>query len=111
MFGGIRMVTKKDRRKSGYVTPNLTISKKELEKYNLVVMPFWDDWCDWRDGFRDWYNDFKLIKKLHWKTRGYYHNEMWEKRMQMNKKQKRLIKRRTRRKEARLVSSFISNQS
>ncbi len=43
---------------------------------------------------RNWFNDFKLIKKIPWRTSNRYPLEMWEKRMQMNKKQKRLLKRR-----------------
>jgi len=88
------MVSKKDRRNSGYVTPNLTISKKELIENDLFLNPFYDDWCDWRDGMRDWFRDFKLIKRIPWKTSGFYNLKMWKKRMQMNKKQKRLLNRR-----------------
>ena len=51
------------KRKSGYITPDLTISKKDLIKNDLFVNPFYDDWIDWRDGMRDWYSDFKKIKE------------------------------------------------
>ena len=88
------MISKRVRRKSGYVTPNLTVSKKELIQYDLFVTPIYDDWCDWRDGTRDWFRDFKLIKKIPWRTSGSYNKEIWEKRMKMNQKQKRLLKRR-----------------
>ena len=38
------MVQKRWKRKSGYVTPNLTIPKKELIKNDLFVNQFYDDW-------------------------------------------------------------------
>lgn len=88
-FGGNPMISKKDRRKSGYVTPNLTVSQKDLVKYNLFVNPFYSDWDDHRDGFRDWYGDYKLIKNIPFKS---WRFELWEKRKHMNKKQKKLLK-------------------
>jgi len=84
------MVTRKDRRHSGYVTPQATISKKELIKNNLFIDDFYDDWQDYRDGFRDWFRDFKKIKNIKdkkWSPRV-------EKRIRMNKKQKKLLLRR-----------------
>lgn len=88
------MVTKKDRRKSGYITPDLTISKKDLIKYDLFVDPFYDDWRDYRDGFRDFISDFKKIKRT-CRTRGkYLCEEVLKKRIRMNLKQKKLLKRR-----------------
>ncbi len=84
------MVTKKDRRHSGYVTPQATISKEELIKNDLFIDDFYDDWEDYRDGFRDWFRDFKKIKNIK--------DKKWspciEKRIQMNKKQKKLLLRR-----------------
>ncbi len=84
------MATKKDRRHSGRVTPRATISQKDLIKNNLFIDEFYDDWQDYRDGFRDWFRDFKMIKKAN--------NRQWhrlfEKRMRMNNKQKKLLQRR-----------------
>jgi len=86
------MVTKKDRRHSGYVTPNPAIPVKDLMKYDLFLTPFYDDWENYRDGLRDWYGDFKLIKDTgHIKC---YCTELHEKRRCMNLKQKKLIERR-----------------
>ena len=65
VFGGIPMKTKKVRRHSGYYTPNLTVSKKELVENDLFVGMYYDDWIDYRDGQRDVYSDFKKIKKQH----------------------------------------------
>lgn len=87
------MVTKKDRRKSGYVTPNATIPKKELVKYDLFINPFYDEWCNYRDCFRDWFSDFKTIKKIN-RSILFFNEELYEKRIKMNLKQKKLLKRR-----------------
>lgn len=86
------------KRKSGYVTPNLTISKKDLIKNNLFINPFYDDWIDWRDGFRDWYKDFKKIKKVENKKVSFYSDELYEKRIKMNNKQRKLVIRRKKQK-------------
>lgn len=83
------MVTKKDRRKSGYVTPKATISKKDLMKYDLSISPEYNDWQDYRDSFRDWNSNFKTIKKVNPSVK-FYNKEMYNKRIRMNKKQKKL---------------------
>ena len=91
------MVTKKDRRHSGYVSPRATISFKDLEKYGLFINDFYDDWTDYRDGFRNWFEDYKLIKKI--KIGQFsYNSELVIKRLKMNKKQKILLRRRKLRK-------------
>lgn len=86
------MVTRKDRRSSGYVTPYPTVSKKNIIKYDFFLNPFYDEWCDYRDGLRDWFKDFKKIKKIH--RRKCFNEELVEKRIRMNLKQKNLLKRR-----------------
>ena len=88
------MVTKKDRRHSGYVTPKATVSKKDIIKYDLFINDFYDDWEDYRDGFRDWFRDFKQIKKVFPRQTRYLREEVIEKRIKMNLKQKRLVRRR-----------------
>ncbi|MBI4145450.1 hypothetical protein HY493_04575 [Candidatus Woesearchaeota archaeon] len=93
------MVTKKDRRHSGYVTPDAMISKKELERNHLVVEPFYDDWSDYRDGARDWSRDFKKIKKFNYAVKRSLYGHLAEKRMRMNKKQSRLLRIRKARKD------------
>ena len=87
------MVNKKVRRKNGYVTPRLTISKKDLLEEDLFLNPHYSDWDDWRDGFREWFKDFKQIKKIN-PRRKLFLEELYEKRVRMNKKQKKLLKRR-----------------
>lgn len=85
------MVTSKDRRKNGYCTPLATVSKKGIIENDLFINPFYDDWDDYRDGFRDWFRDFKKIKKIDC-SYGKYYDEIYYKRMRMNKKQKRLLR-------------------
>jgi len=88
------MTTKKDRRHDGYVTPRATIPKKLLIKYHLFIDEFYDDWQDYRDSMRNWFGDFKKIKRIPVKQTRYTDNETVLKRLQMNKKQMRLAKRR-----------------
>lgn len=90
VFGGSFMVTRKDRRHSGYVTPRAMISKKDLIGNDLFIDDFYDDWEDYRDGFRDWFRDLKKIK--HVKDKEW--NHLFEKRICMNQKQKLLLQRR-----------------
>ncbi|MGV8172043.1 MAG: hypothetical protein ACP5OA_05100 [Candidatus Woesearchaeota archaeon] len=82
------MYTKKDRRHRGYVSPIGTVSKKDLIKYDLFINDFYDDWEDRRDGFRDWYRDFKMIKNIQKRA----DDESVNKRLRMNKKQEKLLK-------------------
>lgn len=84
------MVTKKDRRHSGYVMPQATIPKKALIENNFFIDVFYDDWQDYRDGFRDWFRDFKKIKNI----KGKQWSHLFEKRVRMNEKQKKLLQRR-----------------
>ena len=88
------MVTRKDRRHSGYVTPAPTVSKKDLIKYGLFINPFYDDWDNYRDGFRDFISDSKKIKKVQRARGKYLCEEVLKKRIRMNLKQKKLLKRR-----------------
>ena len=83
------MVTKKDRRHSGYKTPRATVPIKKLEENHLFLDDIYDEWDNYRDGFRDWFRDFKKIKRLtsRWKNDG-----LVDKRKAMNKKQKLLLK-------------------
>lgn len=88
------MATQKDRRQNGYISPKATISKKDLLENDLFIIPIYDDWKDYRDGVRDWFRDFKKIKKIHFKRRRYFCIDFFEKRIRMNLKQKKLLKRR-----------------
>ena len=89
------MLTEKDRRKSGHYTPRLTISWKAVIENDLFIDDFYNEWDNYRDGYRDWFRDFKKIKKL---NPGFSDYCMYAKRMRMNAKQKRLLKRRKARK-------------
>lgn len=89
------MRTAKARRHSGYVNPHCTIRlpKEDLITNCLEPQPYYSDWDDHRDGFRDWSRDGKKIKKtLH---------KVWnpKKRKKLNDKQKLLLKRRKAKKE------------
>lgn len=95
------MVTGRDRKHSGYVTPRATMHKKDLIDNGLFLNPQYDDWLDYRDGFRDWFRDFKkirIIKDKQWST-------MLEKRIRMNQKQDKLLRRRRARKHRTLEKS------
>ena len=51
------MVSKKGRRRSGWRTPR--ISSKEMKFSEMsanaeLPLPMYDDWCNYRDGMRDW---------------------------------------------------------
>lgn len=85
---------KRWKRKSGYVTPDLTVCKKDLVEYDLFINEFYDDWSDYRDGFRDFINDFKKIKEVNKSRNKYLGEEVIQKRINMNLKQKKLLKRR-----------------
>jgi hypothetical protein len=95
--GGNPMISKKKRRKSGYSTPALVISKKNLVKHDLFVDAVYDEWTNYRDGFRDWFRDWKKIKNIPRNKCGGFPGWVG-KRIRMNKKQKKLLKRRCARK-------------
>ncbi len=88
------MVQQRWKRKSGYVTPRATISSKEIFLNDLSIDQFYDDWEDWRDGFRDWFRDYKTIKRVN-QTKGMFLvSDVFEKRKKMNEKQGKLLLRR-----------------
>lgn len=88
------MVSRKRRRHSGRVTPRSDVPKKLLKKHNLFIDPFYNEWANYRDGFRDWIRDFKLIKDIKLKRSTYFNEDLVRKRILMNKKQQRLLIRR-----------------
>ncbi|MFT4249792.1 MAG: hypothetical protein ACMXYD_00300 [Candidatus Woesearchaeota archaeon] len=81
------MVTKKDRRRNGYVTPQQTIPTHQLTNY--FITPTYSDWDDYRDGLRDSFGDNTLLKHTE-------HKELQgcDTRAKMNAKLQRLIQRR-----------------
>lgn len=100
------MARKRWKRKSGYFAPQPTISFKEIFREEFFINPIYDDWIDYRDGMRDWYDDFKLIKRIH-RNKNIYHPELVDKRIQMNLKQKKLVQRRKARKIVLNLSYFF----
>lgn len=104
------MVTQKDRRKSGYYTPWAAISKKSLIENDLFIDSFYDDWDNYRDGFRDWFRDFKKIKKVDIGYRN-FNDKLYDKRLRMNMKQKRLLQIRKARKSRDEIKTYSPNIS
>ncbi len=84
------MATQKDRRQNGYITPRATVSKNGLIENDLFITPFYDDWEDYRDGFREWFRDFKKIKKPS-KRHSFFNSALYEKRLHMNVEQNKLL--------------------
>lgn len=79
------VISKKNRKHSGWQYPDCTLRTKKIEIINdcLDPQPYWDDWNDYRDGQRDWYSDRKKIKYTPLKC---CLRTMW------NNKNKRLLK-------------------
>ncbi len=78
---------KRWKRKSGYISPSVTIPHKELIAQDLFITPYYSDWQDWRDGMRHWFTDNKLIKNISFRLKGI---SGYEGRIRMNRKQKKL---------------------
>ena len=58
------MINKKTRRHSGRITPNINflgMTKKEIIENCLEPQEYWNDWKDYRDGFR-MNKDRKLLR-------------------------------------------------
>ena len=109
-----RPISKKDRRHNGWVYPNSTLRcpKQYIIDNCLEPEPYWNDWGEYRDGFRDWRGDWKKIKKVESSLCHYPDEDLTEreevllkllgiekfiddtciKRRQMNIKQRRLLK-------------------
>ena len=89
------------RRKTGYMTPHPTIkgSKKEIINECLEPKPFYNDWINYRDGWRNPFDNSKKRKKYsYWMCNR-------ENVRKYNNKIKRLSKRRTQKKCRRIFSS------
>lgn len=57
----------KDRRRSGWVTPGLTVPKPVAREEHLDNnLDFWDDWNDHRDGLRGSPDKTLLRPENHW---------------------------------------------
>ena len=86
--------SKKDKKRKGHQEANLTITRKEALKNSLEPISYWDNWCDWRDGMRDWYGDRTRFHKITYRYATYDIKEN-------NKKLKLLLQRRKLRKHSR----------
>ena len=60
------MITKKVRRHSGRVYPRTTMDMKKEDMLNECLEPqdYYDNWFDYRDGYRDFLNDGTKKKKM-----------------------------------------------
>ena len=86
------MLNEKLRRHSGRVTPRFKGKKELLIEFGLEPQSYWDDWIDYRDGFRGC-NDRKMLRNEYMFGALYFNVKRW------NKKIKLLIKRRIARKQ------------
>ena len=88
------------------INKQIPISKKSLIENDLFIDSFYDEWSNYRDGFRDWFRDFKKIKKIDIAYRK-FNDQLYNKRLRMNMKQKRLSKIRKTRKS--MLDNSIKN--
>lgn len=80
-------ITKKLRRHSGRIIPRFKGRKEILIEQGLEPQPYWDDWRDYKDGFRGC-NDRKMLRSRHMFGAEYFDVDKW------NKKLKLIIQRR-----------------
>jgi len=89
-------LSKKTRRHGGWIYPDSTIKAPQQEIIDncLEPQPYWDNWFERRDGQRNMYSDHKKILKMS-KHQLLHDDCLWcKKKLQMNIKQKKLLKRR-----------------
>lgn len=89
-------MSKRWKRKSGWVYPDVCIeaSKKYIIENCLEPQKFYNDWVDWRDGFRDIFKDGKLIRKINYHYCRWCNNESYLLRKELNIRNKMLVRRR-----------------
>ncbi len=96
---------KKSKRNDGWVTPICTltgpndkfdkVTKRYIIDNVLEPQPYYDNWAESRDGQRDKWNDYSKLKRLKPQQYcSYYSCDSCIERIHMNKKIKRLEKRR-----------------
>ncbi len=93
-------LTKKLRRHSGRIFPRCSIRNELLNEEGLEPQPYWDNWRDYRDGFRG-NKDRTMLRNENMGLGGFFNVKRW------NKKLRLLILRRKARKE---MSKFISQE-
>ena len=82
------MVSKKDRRHSGYITPVVFIPKKELEKNDIFIEDYYNPWANYRDGHRNLLGDKSKIKRINFA----FDEDLFFKIVKNNKKLKKMEK-------------------
>ncbi len=75
-------ITKKLRRHSGRITPNFKGKKEILIEQGLEPQPYWNDWRDYRDGFRGC-NDRKMIRNEYMFAARSYEVKRWNKKLKL----------------------------
>jgi len=91
MEWGGNMATKRDRRHNGYVTPDTCVAPGLLMKYGLdqLIVPYYDDWEDYRDGQRNRWKDGSQLKRGEFFFR-HCSCEACAKRLKLNRKIRRM---------------------
>lgn len=92
------MTSKKDRLRSGWYEPRTEVPTRVLDAEGIVVNLEYDEWSNYRDGWRSWHLDYKRIKYVPLHTFRLF-EETITTRIAMNAKQKRLLKVRRARKD------------
>lgn len=85
-------LNKKQKRHSGWVYPQTTIKEKKEKIIDecLDPQPYYDDWENYRDGFRDYMKDRTKKKKI--SLLRMYSDYMMDKYLQIIKHSRRKIK-------------------
>ena len=67
-----RPISKKDRRHNGWIYPDSTLRcpKQYIIDNCIEPQPYYDNWVERRDGFRDYLTDGKKIKNVEYKCCG-----------------------------------------
>ncbi len=94
---GFIMVSRKIKRHSGWSTPSSTLKMEKRDMINQCLEPqiFYDEWCSFKDGFRNWMGDkSKLRKKGMLEMYSSWREELTSAFRKNNFKLKRLLKRR-----------------
>ena len=76
------VVTRKTRRHDGRVFPGFKGRKEELFEQGLDPEVYWDDWEDYRDGFRN-PKDRKKIRKIYGSFAKYFDIRRWNKKLKL----------------------------
>ncbi len=74
------VLSSKLRRHSGRIVPRFIGRKEILIEQGIEPQPHWDDWVDYRDGFRGC-DDRKMWRNKHMFGAKYFNVERWNKKL------------------------------